>query len=155
VNQLVVHALPTPGVVRHSSALPRSRDFAQGASAQLGAPADPPIANRGQVTARLPSPLIYNCSVETTNDTVERTRPEFALTRCRRCDICAHYCPKGAIRADRDGTPYLAHPGLCTLCGLCEDMCPDRAVCLSGPETIPNKPSAPREESAKKVLWTR
>jgi 2-oxoglutarate ferredoxin oxidoreductase subunit delta len=58
-------------------------------------------------------------------------KPVFDPERCKRCGICAHFCPFGAIAQKEDGTPYLAKPELCTSCKLCEDMCPDWAIRLA------------------------
>ena len=55
--------------------------------------------------------------------------------RCKRCGICSHFCPTGAIEVNKDGAPYLAHPEACTSCHLCERMCPDFVISLVGPTT--------------------
>jgi 2-oxoglutarate ferredoxin oxidoreductase subunit delta len=55
-------------------------------------------------------------------------KPKFSSERCKRCGICRHFCPFGALDADADGRPYLAHPEKCTGCRLCEEMCPDWAI---------------------------
>lgn len=60
-------------------------------------------------------------------------KPVFDPARCKRCSICAHFCPFGAIAQKEDGTPYLAKPELCTSCRLCQDMCPDWAIRLAKP----------------------
>jgi 2-oxoglutarate ferredoxin oxidoreductase subunit delta len=70
----------------------------------------------------------------TTKDLTKKKLPVFTLTRCKRCGICSHFCPEGAIADRDDGVPFLAAPEACTSCGLCEDMCPDWAVCLSLPD---------------------
>lgn len=69
----------------------------------------------------------------TTTDITEKQLPVFDLTRCKRCGICSHFCPKGAIGVREDGTPFLAKPEACNSCGLCKDMCPDWAVHLTAP----------------------
>jgi MinD superfamily P-loop ATPase len=58
-------------------------------------------------------------------------KPVFDAARCKRCGICAHFCPFGAIALREDGTPYLAKPEACTSCRLCQDMCPDWAIRLA------------------------
>jgi len=75
----------------------------------------------------------YNVAVTTKNATAKKL-PVFMLTRCKRCGICSHFCPEGAIAELDDGTPVLAKPDACTSCRLCEYMCPDWAVCLSRPD---------------------
>lgn len=63
----------------------------------------------------------------------ENAKPLFDPARCKRCGICAHFCPFGAIALREDGTPYLAKPEACTACRLCEEMCPDWAIRLAAP----------------------
>ncbi|OFW61938.1 MAG: hypothetical protein A2133_06970 [Actinobacteria bacterium RBG_16_64_13] len=70
----------------------------------------------------------------TTKNLTKKKLPVFTLKRCKRCGICSHFCPEGAITAQEDGIPVLSAPEACTSCGLCEDMCPDWAVCLSVPD---------------------
>jgi 2-oxoglutarate ferredoxin oxidoreductase subunit delta len=60
--------------------------------------------------------------------TIHKTVPEFSLERCKRCGICSHFCPAGAITDDPDGKPRLTDPDACTSCRLCEQLCPDFAV---------------------------
>jgi 2-oxoglutarate ferredoxin oxidoreductase subunit delta len=78
--------------------------------------------------------LIYNDAV-TTKNLITKKLPVFMLTRCKRCGICSHFCAAKAIATRDDGAPFLADPEACTSCKLCEDMCPDWAVCLSLPDT--------------------
>ena len=52
----------------------------------------------------------------------------FYLRWCKRCGICAAFCPRGALAINAKGQPYMAHPEKCNLCGLCEALCPDFAV---------------------------
>jgi len=47
---------------------------------------------------------------------------------CKKCGICAAFCPKGALAYDESGCPYLADPAACESCGLCEMLCPDFAI---------------------------
>jgi NAD-dependent dihydropyrimidine dehydrogenase PreA subunit len=60
----------------------------------------------------------------------EKELPVFALSRCKRCDICSHFCPVEAIGVTPEGVPFLAKPQACTSCRLCEDLCPDWAIGL-------------------------
>jgi 2-oxoglutarate ferredoxin oxidoreductase subunit delta len=78
--------------------------------------------------------LIYNDSVAKTKDISQKQLPVFALSRCKQCGICSHFCPTHAIGVHDDGTPFLADPEACTSCGLCQDMCPDWAVCVTAPK---------------------
>lgn len=73
-----------------------------------------------------------------TNNIAEKELPTFDLKRCKRCGICSHFCPVGAIGVRGTGVPYLAKPEACNSCRLCEDMCPDWAVCLET-QTIDEK----------------
>jgi 2-oxoglutarate ferredoxin oxidoreductase subunit delta len=56
---------------------------------------------------------------------------------CKRCGICAAFCPKDALETDEWGYPFLAHPEKCIRCRLCEKLCPDFAVSV-GEEAPPN-----------------
>lgn len=47
---------------------------------------------------------------------------------CKKCGICSHFCPKGALEADEFGAPVAAHPEQCVGCGMCEYRCPDFAI---------------------------
>jgi 2-oxoglutarate ferredoxin oxidoreductase subunit delta len=47
---------------------------------------------------------------------------------CKRCGICAAFCPKKALEADADGRVVLKRPEDCIACGLCQDRCPDLAI---------------------------
>jgi 2-oxoglutarate ferredoxin oxidoreductase subunit delta len=74
--------------------------------------------------------------VKTEETTTKKVRklPVFDLKRCKRCGICTHFCPEGALAELDEGTPVLEYPEKCTSCGMCEDMCPDWAVCLTVPD---------------------
>jgi len=47
---------------------------------------------------------------------------------CKRCGICAAFCPTEAIELDEWDYPHLARPEKCTMCHLCEKLCPDFAI---------------------------
>jgi 2-oxoglutarate ferredoxin oxidoreductase subunit delta len=66
-----------------------------------------------------------------TKEKAGEKKPVFDSARCKRCGICAHFCPFDAIALNEDGTPYLAKPEACTSCRLCQDMCPDWAIRLA------------------------
>ena len=63
----------------------------------------------------------------------EKLKPTWNRARCKRCGICSHFCPVGAIETNAEGVPYLAHPEACTSCHLCERMCPDFVISLVSP----------------------
>jgi 2-oxoglutarate ferredoxin oxidoreductase subunit delta len=77
---------------------------------------------------------MHAVTTEQTTSKKVRKLPVFDLKRCKRCGICSHFCPEGAIVDVDNGTPVLKYPEKCTSCGLCEDMCPDWAVCLTAPD---------------------
>jgi 2-oxoglutarate ferredoxin oxidoreductase subunit delta len=70
-----------------------------------------------------------------TKERAGEKKPVFDPARCKRCGICAHFCPFDAIALKKDGTPYLAKPEACTSCRLCQDMCPDWAIRLAAAST--------------------
>lgn len=54
-------------------------------------------------------------------------------TKCSSCQMCATFCPTGAISKyrDEDGTFGVTHfPGDCVKCGSCRDICKEGAVML-------------------------
>jgi 2-oxoglutarate ferredoxin oxidoreductase subunit delta len=88
-------------------------------------------------------------ATETTSERAKRSeekKPVFDPARCKRCGICAHFCPFGAIAQKEDGTPYLAKPELCTACRLCQDMCPDWAIRLTAAPPAQGSGTAGPEE---------
>ena len=70
---------------------------------------------------------------------------------CKRCGICAEFCPTRALEEREDGLPYLAHPDKCTLCGLCWLRCPDMAI-IKGPELPENEPTEQEAERTRRLL---
>ena len=47
---------------------------------------------------------------------------------CKRCGICVAFCPTKALELDEWDYPHLANPEKCTMCHLCEKLCPDFAI---------------------------
>jgi len=47
---------------------------------------------------------------------------------CKRCGICASFCPTGALGRRPDGSPYVPHPEKCVHCEMCDRLCPDFAI---------------------------
>jgi 2-oxoglutarate ferredoxin oxidoreductase subunit delta len=47
---------------------------------------------------------------------------------CKSCGICYEFCPTGVFTSDKSGRPVVANPDKCTVCLLCEMLCPDMAI---------------------------
>lgn len=47
---------------------------------------------------------------------------------CKKCGLCAHYCPKKVFDLDDYGTPTVAQEKACISCKICEIHCPDFAI---------------------------
>jgi len=55
-------------------------------------------------------------------------------TKCKSCQMCATFCPTGALTRfkDKDGTVGVMHyPGCCVKCRCCTDICPNDALTIS------------------------
>lgn len=86
-------------------------------------------------------------------------RPAIDTDRCSGCKLCAVSCPTGALRKIPDNDETLnCLPGLCTGCGLCRDVCFNKAVTVAPvsselsalrPETQALKPAPEDNET----LW--
>ncbi|MFH1090146.1 MAG: 4Fe-4S binding protein [Pseudomonadota bacterium] len=66
----------------------------------------------------------------------KRRRPEevkIYRAWCKKCGICAAFCPKGALEMGSEG-PEWRNPDLCVGCGMCELRCPDFAIEVIEPE---------------------
>ena len=53
---------------------------------------------------------------------------------CKKCGLCAAFCPAGVYERDASGAPVVAHPEKCTLCRMCELRCPDFAISVEEKE---------------------
>lgn len=57
-----------------------------------------------------------------------------ARDRCKGCELCIEVCPvdvlelSGELNSRGVPPPALKRQGKCTLCTLCENMCPDLAI---------------------------
>ncbi|MCL6635476.1 MAG: 4Fe-4S binding protein [Peptococcaceae bacterium] len=54
--------------------------------------------------------------------------PQIDRKLCKRCGLCAHFCPRQVLAVGEDGYPRAARPEKCQGCGLCFDHCPDFAL---------------------------
>ena len=52
---------------------------------------------------------------------------------CKRCGICAAFCPVEALGQDENGQVFIKDPEKCTGCHLCEMRCPDFAIHVRSP----------------------
>jgi len=52
---------------------------------------------------------------------------------CKRCGICAAFCPADVLAQDENGLPYVKDVERCTGCQLCELRCPDFAINVRSP----------------------
>lgn len=55
-------------------------------------------------------------------------RIEFFRSWCKKCGLCAAFCPQEVLAQDHDGSPYVANAEACNACLLCEIRCPDFAI---------------------------
>lgn len=63
------------------------------------------------------------------NDVEEQdAKVTFYHAWCKRCGICVAFCPTGALEPDEWDYPHVAAPEKCTVCHLCEKLCPDFAI---------------------------
>ncbi len=47
---------------------------------------------------------------------------------CKKCGICATFCPTKVLARKADGAPYVKNPDKCIHCGTCDRLCPDFAI---------------------------
>jgi 2-oxoglutarate ferredoxin oxidoreductase subunit delta len=47
---------------------------------------------------------------------------------CKKCGLCAAFCPRECLALDEEGAPVVVKPERCTGCGWCELHCPDFAI---------------------------
>ena len=69
-----------------------------------------------------------------TNNGNKRRKKEYTQTIfrdwCKRCGICAEFCPKKVIVRNEDGMPEISDPAACIGCRFCELHCPDFAITI-------------------------
>lgn len=47
---------------------------------------------------------------------------------CKKCGLCAYYCPKKVYDIDMFGSPIIKNQEACIGCNMCEYRCPDFAI---------------------------
>jgi 2-oxoglutarate ferredoxin oxidoreductase subunit delta len=62
-----------------------------------------------------------------------KTTIEIYKAWCKRCGICAAFCPTGVLAQDDSGLAYVKDLEKCTGCRLCELRCPDFAIHVKTP----------------------
>jgi NAD-dependent dihydropyrimidine dehydrogenase PreA subunit len=57
-------------------------------------------------------------------------------TKCSPCSglICVGVCPFGVLEAGTDGKPQIVDVASCTLCGVCANLCPEKAIIINQDE---------------------
>lgn len=77
-----------------------------------------------------------------------KTSIEIYKAWCKRCGICAAFCPAGVLAQDDSGLAYVKDLDKCIGCHLCELRCPDFAIHVKTPlqEKIKEKSSVPTKE---------
>lgn len=68
---------------------------------------------------------------------------------CKRCGICAAFCPVEALGQDETGLAQVKDPEKCTGCRLCEMRCPDFAIQVRSPRKKEEKAGAGRGETGE------
>ena len=64
----------------------------------------------------------------------EKPAVEIYQSWCKRCGICAAFCPGEVLAQDESGMVYVKDPDRCTSCQLCELRCPDFAIHVRPPK---------------------
>jgi len=79
--------------------------------------------------ARISAPAVFaSATSELVNTGLWRTeRPVLNYDLCKRCSLCATYCPENAISPDREGFPCIDYDH-CKGCLLCVEQCPAHAM---------------------------
>jgi NAD-dependent dihydropyrimidine dehydrogenase PreA subunit len=62
--------------------------------------------------------------------------------KCAPCSglICVGVCPEGILEQGANKKPKVSDEASCTLCGVCVDLCPTKAISIRRAETGKEKP---------------
>lgn len=55
---------------------------------------------------------------------------------CKKCGLCASFCPTGALTRDTTGAPVFSHPEKCVSCRMCELRCPDFCITVDEEKAV-------------------
>jgi len=66
--------------------------------------------------------------IKTSNDNKSPAKVSINEKWCKKCGICAAFCPRGVFVSDDFGLPIVKYPEKCIKCMLCVMRCPDFAV---------------------------
>lgn len=76
----------------------------------------------------------------------EKHQPEIYQSWCKRCGICAAFCPAGVLSQDGSGMIVVSDPERCTGCQLCAMRCPDFAIHVRSPRKKQGRTTAEKTE---------
>ncbi|MCW4044592.1 MAG: ferredoxin [Candidatus Bathyarchaeota archaeon] len=65
----------------------------------------------------------------------------FDYAKCPPCSgtVCVGVCPLGVLEVGSDGKPHVADAAECTVCGVCADLCPCKAIAIVHNEELCQK----------------
>ncbi|NLE05533.1 MAG: 4Fe-4S binding protein [Crenarchaeota archaeon] len=63
----------------------------------------------------------------------QKTRVTIDYSKCEPCKAgtCMGVCPQGIFEIDTNKKPQIINDSECTLCRICEDLCPTKAITIS------------------------
>ena len=61
------------------------------------------------------------------------TKVQFDYKRCTSCMKCVKICPVNVLK-ERNGRPAVIDEAACTVCGICADQCPKKAITVQVPK---------------------
>ena len=67
---------------------------------------------------------------------------------CKKCGICAAFCPLKVVKMDEEGAPTVTDPEKCKGCRLCELRCPDFAIRVKLDQEKTHSTVDPAEQSS-------